>query len=60
MLTRTLKKLERLGVVVRTPHIGPALQVTYELTLFGRTLYEAVGLLEIWMAKHERVALKQM
>jgi DNA-binding HxlR family transcriptional regulator len=60
MLTRTLKKLERLGVVVRTPRTGPALQVTYELTSIGITLYEAMHLLEAWMAQHELIALKQM
>lgn len=60
MLTRTLKKLERLGVVARTPRIGPALQVTYELTQIGVTLYDAVQLLEAWMVKHELAALKQM
>jgi DNA-binding HxlR family transcriptional regulator len=60
MLTRTLKKLERIGVVARTTHVGPALQVTYELTKGGLTLYEAVRLLNAWMAKHERVVFKQV
>lgn len=53
MLTRTLKKLEQLGIVLRTPHLGPALQVTYELTQSGQTLYNAVRLLDAWLAKHE-------
>lgn len=53
MLTRTLKKLEQLGVVSRTPCLGPALQVTYELTQSGRTLYHAVRMLNVWLAKHE-------
>lgn len=53
MLTRTLKKLEQLGLVSRTPHLGPALQVTYELTRSGQTLYHAVRLLNAWLAKHE-------
>jgi DNA-binding HxlR family transcriptional regulator len=52
MLTRTLKKLERIGVVARTPRSGHALHVTYQLTQCGLMLYEAVRLLNIWMTKY--------
>jgi DNA-binding HxlR family transcriptional regulator len=59
MLTRTLKKLENLGVVMRKEHMGPSLQVSYELTQSGRAIYEAVRLLNAWMAKHDLTMLKK-
>lgn len=58
MLTRTLKKLERLGVVSRTCSEGAFPQVTYDLTASGLVLFEAVRKLDVWMAEH-RGTLRQ-
>jgi DNA-binding HxlR family transcriptional regulator len=54
MLTRTLKKLERLGVVSRTCSEGAFPQVTYNLTEGGTVLFEAVRKLDHWMAGQGR------
>ncbi|WP_166931773.1 winged helix-turn-helix transcriptional regulator [Rhizomicrobium electricum] len=59
MLTRTLKKLEKIGVVARTERLGPSPQVSYELTQSGQSVYEAVRLLNVWMAKHDLTMLKK-
>jgi DNA-binding HxlR family transcriptional regulator len=52
MLTRTLRALERDGMVTRTiyPTIPP--QVEYELTPLGRSLREPVLALGSWAQKH--------
>lgn len=55
MLTRTLKKLERLGMVSRTCSEGAFPQVTYDLTESGLVLFEAVRKLDGWMAEHRQV-----
>lgn len=53
MLTRTLRKLERDGVVVRTVHPTVPPKVEYALTALGRSL-AAQGLqLGRWVVDHE-------
>ena len=52
MLTRTLRNLERDGLVLRTlyPEIPP--RVEYELTAMGRTLLPAISGLWDWAQLH--------
>jgi DNA-binding HxlR family transcriptional regulator len=52
MLTRTLRSLERDGLVARTvfPTVPP--RVDYELTDFGRTLLEPLASLAAWAEQH--------
>ena len=52
MLTATLRKLERDGMVVREvfPEIPP--RVEYELTALGATLLEPMQALIDWVANH--------
>lgn len=52
MLTRTLKALEREGIVVRTVFPTVPIQVTYELTALGRSLSEPLTALVIWVVEH--------
>jgi DNA-binding HxlR family transcriptional regulator len=52
MLVRTLKALEREGIVVRTVFSTVPIQVTYELTALGRSLSEALTALVIWVVEH--------
>lgn len=53
MLTRTLRNLERDGLITRTlyPEIPP--KVEYELTPVGRTLLPVIGDLWDWAAEHQ-------
>jgi len=55
MLTRTLRGLERDGLVSRTvtPTVPP--RVDYELTALGRSLVEPVGALGQWAIAHREV-----
>ena len=54
MLTRTLKNLERDGIVARTVHATNPPQVEYALTALGRSLGATVKLLADWaLANHE-------
>ncbi len=48
MLTRTLKALERDGLVVRTVHATVPPQVEYRLTDLGHSLAEPVKILGQW------------
>lgn len=48
MLTRTLKNLERDGMVLRTVHPTVPPQVEYALTALGRSLSEPVTQLGMW------------
>lgn len=52
MLTRTLKKLERIGVVSRASSEGFPLQVTYALTERGTALLDPLWRLHKWMQTH--------
>jgi DNA-binding HxlR family transcriptional regulator len=57
MLTRTLRSLERDGLVVRTAHPEVPPRVEYELTPLGRTLLGPVNVLEDW-ADEYRLAIR--
>lgn len=50
MLTRTLKKLEAIGVITRTASTTVPVQVTYALTERGEALLDPVQKLHKWMA----------
>ncbi len=52
MLTRTLKTLERDGVVARRVFDTTPPQVEYELTSFGRSLADPVRQLAQWAVRH--------
>ena len=52
MLTRTLKALERDGMVMRTVHHTVPPQVEYELTALGQSLSEPVYRLGEWARAH--------
>lgn len=52
MLTRTLKTLERDGMVYRHVHISTPPQVEYQLTDLGRSLSEPVIALGNWATAH--------
>jgi DNA-binding HxlR family transcriptional regulator len=55
MLTRTLKGLERDGMVTRTVYPTVPPQVEYALTDLGRSLAKPVMQLGIWAAEHSPV-----
>jgi DNA-binding HxlR family transcriptional regulator len=52
MLTRTLRRLEEVGIVDRTvlPQVPP--HVEYTLTDLGRSAAEPLGALRIWVDEH--------
>ena len=52
MLTRTLKTLERDGMVTRTVTASTPPQVEYALTALGRDLSKPVGQLARWAVAH--------
>ncbi|WP_370677269.1 winged helix-turn-helix transcriptional regulator [Pleomorphomonas sp. PLEO] len=52
MLTRTLKTLERDGVIERRVFDTTPPQVEYELTAFGRSLADPVRQLAEWAVRH--------
>jgi len=52
MLTLTLRRLERDGLVRRTVHAVVPPQVDYELTPLGATLLDAVAPLVTWTRAH--------
>jgi DNA-binding HxlR family transcriptional regulator len=57
MLTLTLRRLERDGLVRRTVHPVVPPQVDYDLTDLGATLLDAVAPLVAWARQHrDRVA----
>jgi DNA-binding HxlR family transcriptional regulator len=53
MLTRTLRSLERDGLVKRTHHPTVPPRVDYELTALGHPLSEPVEALGAWSKAHE-------
>jgi DNA-binding HxlR family transcriptional regulator len=52
MLTRTVRQLERDGLVVRTAFAEVPPRVEYELTAVGRTLIEPAVALAEWAVDH--------
>lgn len=52
MLTRTLRSLERDGLVDRTVHPTVPPRVDYELTDLGRTLLDPVAAIAAWAAEN--------
>lgn len=52
MLTRTLKLLERDGLIERTVHATTPPRVGYALTALGQSLSEAVRQLADWAVEH--------
>jgi DNA-binding HxlR family transcriptional regulator len=55
MLTRTLRSLERDGLVTRTAHPEVPPRVEYDLTPLGRTLLGPVSMLADWASEHRPV-----
>jgi DNA-binding HxlR family transcriptional regulator len=55
MLTRTLRSLERDGLVTRTVHPEVPPRVEYDLTPLGRTLLGPVNMLADWADEHRPV-----
>ena len=53
MLTRTLRHLERDGLVSRTVHPTVPPRVDYELTPLGATLHETIRSLVAWTESHQ-------
>jgi DNA-binding HxlR family transcriptional regulator len=52
MLTQTLRKLERDGLVSRTVTADVPVRVEYEMTPLGRGLGQAVGVIKHWAEEH--------
>ena len=52
VLTQTLRKLERNGMVTRRILPGPPLGVEYSLTPLGRSLQRPFGVLYDWTVEH--------
>ncbi|MGA5874087.1 winged helix-turn-helix transcriptional regulator [Streptomyces cinereoruber] len=52
VLTRSLRTLERDGLVARTVHAGPSRRVEYELTPLGRSLLAPMDTACTWAAEH--------
>lgn len=52
MLTRTLRGLERDGLVTRTAHLVVPPRVDYDLTPLGRTLLAPIDVLADWAGHH--------
>jgi DNA-binding HxlR family transcriptional regulator len=55
MLTRTLRSLERDGLVARTVHPEVPPRVEYDLTPLGRTLLGPVNMLENWATEYRPI-----
>ncbi|MFC4585998.1 winged helix-turn-helix transcriptional regulator [Sphaerisporangium corydalis] len=55
MLTLTVRRLERDGVISRTVHATIPPQVEYELTATGHSLTHLVKALADWSAEHHQV-----
>ncbi|MFG1621896.1 winged helix-turn-helix transcriptional regulator [Kribbella sp. NPDC049227] len=53
MLTRTLRHLERDGLVSRTVHATVPPRVDYELTPMGATLHSTISALVVWTEEHQ-------
>ncbi|MEU0557193.1 helix-turn-helix domain-containing protein [Dactylosporangium maewongense] len=57
MLAKTLRDLERDGLVSREAHAEVPPRVVYELTPLGRTLLDPVDGLVRWVGEHGRTVL---
>lgn len=57
MLSVTLRKLERDGLVTRTVHPTVPVQVEYALTPLGRSLLPVLEVVEDWSARHRAAVL---
>jgi DNA-binding HxlR family transcriptional regulator len=55
MLTLTLRRLERDGLVRRTVHAAVPPRVDYDLTPLGETLLDAIAPLVAWAREHRNV-----
>lgn len=53
MLTRTLRQLERDGLVRRTVYATVPPRVDYDLTPLGATLHDTIRTLVVWTEKHQ-------
>ncbi len=53
MLTKTLRNLERAGLVGRTVHPVVTPRVDYELTPLGATLHDTIQALVDWTESHQ-------
>ncbi|WP_141576948.1 helix-turn-helix domain-containing protein [Actinomadura sp. WMMA1423] len=53
MLTRTLRHLERDGLVSRTVHATVPPRVDYRLTPMGATLHSTIRALVVWTEEHQ-------
>jgi DNA-binding HxlR family transcriptional regulator len=51
-LTKSLRALERDGLIVRTAHPEPVRRVEYELTPLGRSLLEPMAAVCAWTQEH--------
>jgi DNA-binding HxlR family transcriptional regulator len=58
MLTKTLRDLERDGLVARSVHAEVPPRVEYTLTPLGRTLLDPVEGLARWVEEHGRTVLR--
>ncbi|MEV0168650.1 winged helix-turn-helix transcriptional regulator [Nonomuraea fuscirosea] len=52
MLTQTLRRLQRYGLVDRRAHAEVPPRVEYELTELGNTLIDPIALLTAWAEEH--------
>ena len=57
MLTHTLRRLERDGLIDRTVYPSVPVRVEYELTALGRTLIEPLAALAQWSESHRTAIL---
>jgi DNA-binding HxlR family transcriptional regulator len=51
-LTKSLRTLERDGLIARTVYAGPERRTEYELTALGRSLLEPMAAACAWAAEH--------
>lgn len=52
VLTRSLRSLERDGLILRTVHAGRTQHVEYELTALGRSMLEPIAAICAWTDEH--------
>lgn len=59
MLTRTLREMERSGLVSRDARVDPLLSVTYSLTPLGRSLATPLAALRKWAEEHMQAVTQE-